>query len=81
MPGVFDPLLILNLHLRLWGSYIVDWMSGRQFAAEGRRDTAVTHLASARRQNKGNGTPGPTKDKKRVMDMTLFSKRIKRRKQ
>ena len=72
MPGVCDPLLILNLHLRLWDSYIVDWMSGRHYAAEDRRDTAVAHLASARRQNKGNGTPGFTKDKERVMQMALF---------
>ena len=64
-----DPLFILNLHLRLWDSYIVDWMSGRHYAAEDRRsvedthlamarDTAVAHLAVARRQKKGNGTPG-----------------------
>ena len=52
-----DPLFILNLHLRLWDSYIVDWMSGH-YAAEDKRDTAVTHLAVARRQKKGNGTPG-----------------------
>lgn len=49
-PGMFDQLRILNLHLRLWDSYIGDWMSSRHYAAEGRRDPAVTHLASARRQ-------------------------------
>ena len=38
--------------------HIVDWMSGRHYAAEDKRDTAVTHLAVARRQKKGNGTPG-----------------------
>ena len=57
-PGVYDNLTFLNLHLRLWDSYIVDWMSGRHYAAEDKRDTAVTHLAVARRQKKGNGTPG-----------------------
>lgn len=41
---------ILNLHLRLWDSYIAVWMSGLRFAVEGRRAVAVAHLAQARRQ-------------------------------
>ena len=42
---MFDTLAILNLHLRLWDSYIADWKSGRHCAAEDRRCVAVTHLA------------------------------------
>lgn len=67
-----DTPLFLNLHLRLWDSYIVDRMSSRHYAAEGRREIAVAHLAVARRQKKGNGILGLRKIKKRVMYMTLF---------
>ena len=45
VPGMFDTPAILNLHLRLWDSYIADWKSSRHYAAEGRRCVAVTHLA------------------------------------
>ena len=49
-----------KLEILLAGGFIwqVDWMSGRHYAAEDKRDTAVAHLAVARRQKKGNGTPG-----------------------
>ena len=56
-----DPLFILNLHLRLWDSYIVDWMSGRHYAAEDRKSVEDTHLAAARRQWEGNGISGTVK--------------------
>ena len=66
-----DPLFILNLHLRLWDSYIVDWMSGRHYAAEDKRDTAVTHLAVARRQKRETALRG-YKRKMGSHDMTPF---------
>jgi len=44
-PGVYDHLDILNLHLRLWDTYIFSWMSGLHYAGEGRKLCAVTHLA------------------------------------
>ena len=59
---MFDELIILNLHLRLWDSYIVDWMSGRHYAAEDRRSVEDTHLAAARRQWEGNGISGTVKN-------------------
>ncbi len=49
---------ILNLHLLSWDSYIADWMSGRQYAAEGRREAAVTHLALLGVKIAGNGILG-----------------------
>jgi len=30
IPGMCDTPVILNLHLRLWDSYIANWMSGRR---------------------------------------------------
>lgn len=53
-----DHLDILNLHLRLWDTYIFSWMSGLHYAGEGRRLCAVTHLALARRQNSRTGILG-----------------------
>lgn len=42
---MFDAPAILNLHLRLWDSYIANWKSSRHCAAEDGRNVAVTHLA------------------------------------
>ncbi len=49
---------ILNLHLLSWDSYIADWMSSRHYAAEGRREAAVTHLAWLGVKIAGNGILG-----------------------
>ena len=58
IPGMFDNPVILNLHLLLWDSYIADWMSSRHYAAEGRREVAVTHLALLGVKIAGNGILG-----------------------
>ena len=49
---------ILNLHLRLWDSNISVSDVRPPFAVEGRRAVEVTHLALARRQNRGDGILG-----------------------
>ena len=53
---MYDTPTFLNLHLRLWDSYILKQMSGHQYfgtrAVEGRSLYAVTHLAFARRQKR-----------------------------
>ena len=41
---------ILNLHLRLWDSYIAGWMSGLRLQWKAEDSVAVAHLAQARRQ-------------------------------
>ena len=59
---MYDNPTILNLHLRLWDSYMNNQMLGQSNfayasncvmrALENRKLSAVTHLASARRQNR-----------------------------
>lgn len=53
---------ILNLHFRLWESYISVWMSGRHQSAEGRSTVADTHLALLGVKIAGTGILGCTKD-------------------
>ena len=69
IPGMFDNPLILNLHLRLWDSYIAGWMPSLRLQWKAVRSVAVTHLALARRQNSGNGILGLQKKKSICLQM------------
>ncbi len=60
---MFDPPVILNLHFFKRDSYISVICQAAIYAAEGRKADAVTHLATARSQNTGNGILGHTKEK------------------
>ena len=55
---MFDNLVILNLHYFKRDSYISVICQATEFAVEGRKADAVTHLAFARSQNTGNGILG-----------------------
>ena len=48
-------------------------MSGLQYAEEGRKADADTHLAAARSQNTGNGISGDYKRQKDDLAVVLFA--------
>ena len=83
---MYDNPTILNLHLRLWDSYMNNQMSGQSNfayavncvirALEGRRLAAVTHLALARRQNRRKRHFGYNKRKSLVVQKIIYKRRF-----
>ena len=62
---MFDTLVVLNLQYFKRESYISVICQAIDFAVEGRKADADTHLAGARSQNTGTGIFGEyTKDKR-----------------
>ena len=55
---MFDTPVVLNLQYFKRESYISVICQAIDFAVEGRRAVEVTHLALARRQNRGDGILG-----------------------